>query len=155
MRRYSFTTHLLCLLLLPFALFGGPVSFLCLGTDGHLALETAWVGSCETIQVCEEEHAHEVHGGCDSEIAANRESCCAGVGGGECGDCVDFLLQLEESEGCSIGFRGELPSRIQGLAGGFEWSVSAPSPGPVRNWGVPLDRTSPRIEMLAFVSLLI
>jgi hypothetical protein len=91
-KRYSFITKLLCLVFLPFALFGGPLTLLCVGEDGHLAIEIGIGGSCEEGSPCSDSHEHEHESTTETHFdsdCSSHEACC--------GDCVDFELELEDA----------------------------------------------------------
>lgn len=70
------------------------MTLLCLGQDGHLAIETGIDGSCEAIKPCSDsdDHGHDHESLHDADKASNcssQEECC--------GDCVDFELELEDA----------------------------------------------------------
>ena len=80
---------LLILLMLPFGFFGGSATVLCVGADGHVAIETGANGSCKGAPCDEDEHGHEHDGaGHDHEGCGHERDCC--------GDCQDVAIELED-----------------------------------------------------------
>lgn len=98
MKCFPFITKLIGLAFLPFALFGGPVTLLCIGEGGHLAIETASGSSCEagTAHADPEGHEHdeEPHPSHFGHCHNHEESC---------GDCVDFELELDDFNSLKAG----------------------------------------------------
>ena len=103
MNRLSLISKLLCLVFLPFALFGGPVTLLCLGAEGHLAIETSFGSSCFVVSDCSHAHDHE-HG---TELGAKEDSTC-GSHENCCGDCVDIELELDDVGFVDSGFENSI-----------------------------------------------
>lgn len=73
----------LLLLILPMGILGSPGTLLCIGIDGHVAIEASSNGSCEGPDSTD----HEEQVDCDSECG-HTNSCC--------GDCVDCIIELED-----------------------------------------------------------
>ena len=93
MKRFSFITKLLSLVFLPYALFGGPLTLLCVGEDGHLAIEIGIGSSCEEGSPCSDSHEHEHEAATETHFdsdCSSHEECC--------GECVDFELELEDAK---------------------------------------------------------
>ena len=92
MKFYSFTSNLLCLILLPFALLGGPTALLCVGEDGHIGIEIGEDGRC----------SHAPFGSHGEDPLCNAippvHSLVCSESESDCGDCIDFALQLSEAD---------------------------------------------------------
>ncbi len=106
--RMELAKRLIAGLLLPIVFFSGPVSVLCLGADGHVALELGSGGDCEPAPCCLPDQADpaENAGACHSdepvESHSHPEPAC-------CGGCVDIILQLEEARLVSSQVTLEMP----------------------------------------------
>lgn len=91
-KRYSFTSNLLCLILLPFALFGGPAALLCVCEDGRVAIEIGEDGTCS--HGASGDHANDP---LNDEDSAFQWMVCPEAAS-DCGDCIDVALQLSEAD---------------------------------------------------------
>ena len=80
------------LFMLPFGFLGGSATVLCVGADGHMAIEAGANGSCKGAPCDEDEHGRD-HDGADGaehdhEGCEHERDCC--------GDCQDVGLELED-----------------------------------------------------------
>ena len=76
--------------MLPFVFLGGQATVLCVGNDGHVAIEAGVEGACDTSMPCETDSEHE-HEDEESEACGGKQDCC--------GNCVDIALELEAARG--------------------------------------------------------
>ncbi len=127
------------------------MSLLCVGADGHLAIETGLGSSCDTVSACVDDHGHEHEA--ESNAAQviscqDHENCC--------GDCVDIELELDDAG-----------LAASGLGGSFIWVALALSQSPwvtlawpSCNLGIPENKGPPgfadtSLESFATIRLLI
>ena len=84
--RVQYTNLFLVLLILPICMIGGSSSILCIGSDGHIALEVGADGSCNGS--AHDEHESECD--CDEgdQDCRHNANCC--------GDCNDVALEIED-----------------------------------------------------------
>lgn len=94
----NLTAWLLILLILPIGIVGGPTTLLCIGGDGHVAIESGSNGSCKG----ESDTDHKERGDCDHDCDHTTP---------DCGDCVDFTLELVE--GCPRQIAEKAPFSVQ------------------------------------------
>ena len=89
MTKHRVMAWLLICLLAPFCLVGGTTTVLCLGSDGHVALESAVDGACQKRL---QHHDHDHKGGAPIHSHGHSEhehdDCCGG--------CSDVALELED-----------------------------------------------------------
>lgn len=74
--------------MLPFAAIGGPTTVLCIGADGHVAIEAGADGSCKGSPCGDHEGDEEGDCGHEDQDCDHEGNCC--------GDCADFTLVLED-----------------------------------------------------------
>ena len=86
---------MICLAFLPFAVFGGPITLLCIGEGGHFAIETGSGSSCEAASTSSDSDDHGHHDHLDEVSHPSHFGHCHNHEE-SCGDCVDLELELDD-----------------------------------------------------------